>query len=99
VFENFGKVPLPPYIHRADNDSDRERYQTLFAAEPGAVAAPTAGLHFDRALLDALDRRGVRRATLTLHVGSGTFRPVRAGRVENHRMHAEHYRIGQDVAA
>jgi len=99
VFENLGKVPLPPYIHRADDDSDRERYQTLFAAEPGAVAAPTAGLHFDRALLDALDRRGVRRATLTLHVGSGTFRPVRAERVEDHRMHAEHYRIGEDVAA
>jgi len=89
--DRLGHVPLPPYIHRPDEASDRERYQTVFAREPGAIAAPTAGLHFDDALLAALDARGVERATVTLHVGLGTFKPVVAELVHEHRMDAERY--------
>ncbi|MEK6805082.1 MAG: tRNA preQ1(34) S-adenosylmethionine ribosyltransferase-isomerase QueA [Pseudomonadota bacterium] len=96
-FEAFldkaGHVPLPPYIHRADDRVDRDRYQTVFAKAPGAVAAPTAGLHFDAALLDAIAQRGVKTATLTLHVGAGTFQPLRVADVREHRMHAERYEI------
>ena len=88
-FERWGEVPLPPYIGRAPLPSDRERYQSIFARERGAVAAPTASLHFDAALLAALEARGVERACVTLHVGAGTFQPVRVDDLAAHRMHAE----------
>ncbi|MDR2876438.1 MAG: tRNA preQ1(34) S-adenosylmethionine ribosyltransferase-isomerase QueA [Chromatiales bacterium] len=84
-----GHMPLPPYITRADEAFDRERYQTVFAARDGAVAAPTAGLHFDAALLDTLAAAGIERAVVTLHVGAGTFQPVREEDLSRHRMHAE----------
>jgi S-adenosylmethionine:tRNA ribosyltransferase-isomerase len=87
--EAHGETPLPPYITRAAGFADRERYQTVFARAPGAVAAPTAGLHFDAALLEELVERGVERAFVTLHVGAGTFAPVRTQRVEDHELHAE----------
>ena len=93
VLERHGTVPLPPYISHPASAQDAERYQTIFAAVPGAVAAPTAGLHFDEALVERLRARGARIAKLTLHVGLGTFQPVRAPRVEEHRMHSERYRI------
>src|SRR5207244_10919752 len=89
----FGAVPLPPYIAHPPQAEDAERYQTVYAAVPGAVAAPTAGLHFDAAMLERLRERGARLATLTLHVGVGTFQPVRSERVEDHRMHPERYTI------
>jgi len=89
VFERCGEMPLPPYMKRAADDSDRERYQTVYAREPGAVAAPTAGLHFDAELLDACQQAGVASAHVTLHVGAGTFQPVRADDIRDHRMHAE----------
>jgi len=92
-FEGHGSVPLPPYVGREADDSDRERYQTVYADEPGAVAAPTAGLHFDRATLEAVTRRGVRIEQLTLHVGAGTFQPIRADDLASHHMHAERYRL------
>lgn len=88
-FERWGEVPLPPYIQRAPDESDRQRYQTVFAREPGAVAAPTASLHFDEALLAAIAARGVETAFVTLHVGAGTFQPLRTERIEEHVMHAE----------
>jgi len=88
-FAAHGEVPLPPYIERAPADEDRERYQTVFARTPGAVAAPTAGLHFDEALFARLEARGVERAYLTLHVGAGTFAPVRTEQIEAHRLHPE----------
>jgi len=93
VLERFGAVPLPPYIAHPARTEDAERYQTVYAATPGAVAAPTAGLHFDRALLASIEQRGAKLATLTLHVGAGTFQPVRCERVEEHRMHNERYTI------
>lgn len=99
VIERSGHVPLPPYITRADGALDRERYQTIFAARPGAVAAPTAGLHFDQALLEALDERGIRRVAVTLHVGAGTFQPVRTEHIEDHQMHAEHLEVSAAVCA
>ena len=89
VLERIGHVPLPPYIERADEAYDRERYQTVFARAPGAVAAPTAGLHFDATLLARLQALGIERAFITLHVGAGTFQPVRVEDVRAHRMHAE----------
>jgi S-adenosylmethionine:tRNA ribosyltransferase-isomerase len=89
VFEGHGEMPLPPYLKRAAEDFDRERYQTVYARVPGAVAAPTAGLHFDARLLDACERAGVAQARVTLHVGAGTFQPVRADDLSEHRMHAE----------
>jgi S-adenosylmethionine:tRNA ribosyltransferase-isomerase len=89
VFERCGEMPLPPYMKRAADDTDRERYQTVYAREPGAVAAPTAGLHFDAELLDACRQAGVASAHVTLHVGAGTFQPVRADDIRDHRMHAE----------
>ncbi|MBY6203987.1 tRNA preQ1(34) S-adenosylmethionine ribosyltransferase-isomerase QueA [Halomonas denitrificans] len=92
-----GHMPLPPYIAREDDASDRERYQTVYGRKPGAVAAPTAGLHFDEALLAALDARGIGRAFCTLHVGAGTFQPVRVERVEDHRMHPEWLDVSQDL--
>ncbi len=95
--EDHGHMPLPPYIERADDDHDRERYQTVFAREPGAVAAPTAGLHFDDALLQDLSWRGVEQATVTLHVGAGTFQPVRSERVEDHTMHSEVLQVSAET--
>jgi S-adenosylmethionine:tRNA ribosyltransferase-isomerase len=92
-------VPLPPYITHAPNSQDTERYQTVYAAHPGAVAAPTAGLHFDEAMLERLRARGARVAAVTLHVGFGTFQPVRVEAVEAHRMHRERYRIPADTQA
>jgi S-adenosylmethionine:tRNA ribosyltransferase-isomerase len=91
--EREGELPLPPYIERAPEASDRDRYQTVFAKERGAIAAPTAGLHFTPQLLEALRERGVLLATVTLHVGPGTFLPVRAARTEDHRMHRERYLV------
>ena len=88
-----GHVPLPPYITHTDSAEDESRYQTVFAKVPGAVAAPTAALHFDQALLDALDARGVRRANVTLHVGAGTFQPVKTENIADHTMHAERYDV------
>jgi len=93
VLERHGSVPLPPYIAHAPDAHDAERYQTVFAQNPGAVAAPTAGLHFDRALLKKIEARGARIAQLTLHVGFGTFQPLRVEQVEAHRMHRERYSI------
>lgn len=93
ALERVGHVPLPPYIERADQAGDRERYQTVYAREPGAVAAPTAGLHFDAALLEALRGRGVERTFVTLHVGAGTFQPLRGDAVEGQRLHAERVRV------
>jgi len=88
-FEQWGEVPLPPYIHRAADATDRERYQSIFARERGAVAAPTASLHFDASLVAQMEARGVGCACVTLHVGAGTFQPVRADDLESHTMHAE----------
>ncbi len=93
LLERFGHVPLPPYITHADTAEDARRYQTVFARHPGAVAAPTAALHFDQALLAALEARGVRHAAVTLHVGAGTFQPVRAERLEDHHMHSEWFEV------
>ena len=95
----IGHVPLPPYIKRDDSPLDRERYQTVFARERGSVAAPTAGLHFSTALVEALAARGIETVRLTLHVGYGTFQPVRVDRVEDHKLEAEHYEISADAAA
>ena len=98
-FEAHGAVPLPPYIDRAPSAADRERYQTLYARVPGAVAAPTAGLHFDETVFAALDARGVRREFLTLHVGAGTFAPVRVEDVDRHALHAERIEVAASVCA
>ncbi len=92
-----GHMPLPPYIQREDQDFDQTRYQTVYAREPGAVAAPTAGLHFDHALLDALRRQGVETAEVTLHVGAGTFQPVRVENLDAHRMHSEWLEVNEQV--
>jgi S-adenosylmethionine:tRNA ribosyltransferase-isomerase len=99
VMESIGHMPLPPYIDRADAALDRERYQTVYAARDGAVAAPTAGLHFDAALIGALRAAGVETAFLTLHVGAGTFQPVRTAEVEEHHMHAEYIDVGAPLCA
>jgi S-adenosylmethionine:tRNA ribosyltransferase-isomerase len=96
--EAAGHMPLPPYLHRADEDSDRERYQTVFARVKGAVAAPTAGLHLSQALLDRLENKGVQRASVTLHVGLGTFQPVTADDLDDHPMHSELYEIPEATA-
>ena len=95
LLEQHGHVPLPPYITHADEADDVRRYQTVFAREPGAVAAPTAALHFDEALLARLSARGVGQAHVTLHVGAGTFQPVRVERLEDHRMHSEWFEVPQ----
>ena len=97
--EAHGHTPLPPYIARTADETDRERYQTVFARAPGAVAAPTAGLHFDSAVLEALAARGIERAFLTLHVGAGTFAPVRTERVEDHELHVEWLEVSADTCA
>ena len=99
LLETHGHVPLPPYITRADDAADRERYQTVFARQPGAVAAPTAGLHFDAALLAALTARGVQQTFVTLHVGAGTFQPVRTADIESHQMHAEWLTVSAETVA
>ena len=93
LLERHGHVPLPPYITHEDGEDDVRRYQTVFAARPGAVAAPTASLHFDEALLAALAQAGVGQARVTLHVGAGTFQPVRAGTLAEHRMHSEWFEV------
>ncbi len=95
VLEQFGRLPLPPYIAHTPTADDEARYQTVYANEPGAVAAPTAGLHFDAAMLDALRQQGVRTARVTLHVGAGTFQPVRVEAIADHTMHSERYTIPQ----
>jgi S-adenosylmethionine:tRNA ribosyltransferase-isomerase len=98
LIDAMGHVPLPPYIHRDDTPEDRERYQTVFATHRGSIAAPTAGLHFDAPLLRALDDAGIERTTVTLHVGYGTFKPVRADRVEDHVVDPEPYEISPAAA-
>ncbi|MEZ5540496.1 MAG: tRNA preQ1(34) S-adenosylmethionine ribosyltransferase-isomerase QueA [Pseudomonadota bacterium] len=97
LLERHGHIPLPPYIRRPDESSDRERYQTVYAERPGAVAAPTAGLHFDAAILRRLAERGIGTACVTLHVGAGTFQPVRVDNLDEHVMHRELYEV--DAAA
>jgi len=97
LLEQYGHIPLPPYIRRADEKVDRERYQTVYAQSPGAVAAPTAGLHFDTAMIDRLTTRGVNTAYVTLHVGAGTFQPVRGDDIGSHVMHAERIDVPQPV--
>ena len=98
-FERFGAVPLPPYIHRSAQEADRERYQSIFAREAGAVAAPTASLHFDAALTAALGARQVARAFVTLHVGAGTFQPIRVEELASHVMHAERVQVPEATCA
>ena len=95
--DRHGVVPLPPYIERTTIAADRDRYQTVYAQAPGAVAAPTAGLHFDRELLDAIASNGIGQAYLTLHVGAGTFAPVRSRRIEDHELHAEWLRVPESL--
>jgi len=94
-----GHMPLPPYVKRQDTPADRERYQTVYARAEGSIAAPTAGLHFTSAIFDALRQRGIERVALTLHVGYGTFQPVRVENVDEHRMEAEHFEIEPEAAA
>lgn len=97
VLQQIGHMPLPPYIDRPDEEADKERYQTVYNKVPGAVAAPTAGLHFDDALLAQLKAKGVNFAFVTLHVGAGTFQPVRVEQIEDHKMHAEYVEVPQEV--
>src|SRR5665213_3584425 len=99
VVDAIGHVPLPPYIKRADRAGDRDRYQTVFARQRGSIAAPTAGLHFTPAILESLRQRGVELVEITLHVGYGTFQPVRVEQVEDHRLEAERYEISEPAAA
>lgn len=100
VLERVGQMPLPPYIRRKKPEQlDRERYQTVYASVPGAVAAPTAGLHFTPKLIQEIERKGVKIARLTLHVGLGTFRPIQTENIEKHHMHAEYYSVSANAAA
>jgi S-adenosylmethionine:tRNA ribosyltransferase-isomerase len=99
LIENLGHVPLPPYITRSDRPADRERYQTVYARERGSVAAPTAGLHFTPEILGRLRERGIETTEITLHVGLGTFQPVREDVVERHKLHKEHFSISEQAAA
>lgn len=96
--ERLGHVPLPPYIHRPDESSDHERYQTVYAEKPGAVAAPTAGLHFTREILEKIRSRGCETCEITLHVGLGTFQPIHTEILEEHKIHSEAYEISEDAA-
>lgn len=98
LLETYGHMPLPPYIDRPDESTDKERYQTVYNQKPGAVAAPTAGLHFDDAIMDALKQKGVNIDFVTLHVGAGTFQPVRVDNIFEHKMHAEYAEVPQSVA-
>ncbi|KVO66070.1 S-adenosylmethionine:tRNA ribosyltransferase-isomerase [Burkholderia ubonensis] len=97
LIEQYGRLPLPPYIEHDPDATDETRYQTVYASNPGAVAAPTAGLHFDEPLLAKLDAMGIERATLTLHVGAGTFQPVRVENLAEHKMHSEWYELPQSL--
>jgi S-adenosylmethionine:tRNA ribosyltransferase-isomerase len=97
ILDEIGHMPLPPYIDRPDEDSDRERYQTVYNEKPGAVAAPTAGLHFDEALLETLKNKGINFAFVTLHVGAGTFQPVKVDEIADHIMHAEYVEVPEDT--
>ena len=97
ILEQIGHIPLPPYIDRPDDDADRELYQTVYSQKPGAVAAPTAGLHFDQPMLEQLKVKGVEFAFVTLHVGAGTFQPVRVENINDHVMHSEYAEVPQDV--
>ncbi len=97
ILNDVGHIPLPPYIDREDNKADRERYQTVYAKNPGAVAAPTAGLHFDNELLAKLKAKGVNTAFVTLHVGAGTFQPVKVDDISKHHMHTEYAVVPEDV--
>lgn len=97
ILDQIGHMPLPPYITRADESADFTRYQTVFAQQAGAVAAPTAGLHFDQAMLDRLERQGITKAFVTLHVGSGTFQPVRVENLDEHIMHKEYYSVPEQT--
>lgn len=99
LLEQYGSLPLPPYIEHAADNFDEQRYQTVYAKEPGAVAAPTAGLHFDETLLATLQEKGVRLAYVTLHVGAGTFQPVRTENLAEHQMHSEWYTISEETVA
>ena len=99
ILEAIGHMPLPPYIDRPDEQADKERYQTVYNAKPGAVAAPTAGLHFDKPLLAQLQAKGVELAFVTLHVGAGTFQPVRVDKIEDHHMHKEYVEVPEAVIA
>lgn len=98
LLEAHGHMPLPPYIEREDEHTDRERYQTVYARRDGAVAAPTAGLHFDEALLEAMEQRGIEKAFVTLHVGAGTFQPVRVDNILEHHMHSEWIEVSEATA-
>ncbi|MCA9619952.1 MAG: tRNA preQ1(34) S-adenosylmethionine ribosyltransferase-isomerase QueA [Myxococcales bacterium] len=98
VLEEAGHMPLPPYLQRADEPADRERYQTIFASEPGAVAAPTAGLHFTPELVQRLAEAGIAMTTVTLHVGPGTFKPVKVAELDDHPMHGERYAVPPEAA-
>ncbi|NQZ10897.1 MAG: tRNA preQ1(34) S-adenosylmethionine ribosyltransferase-isomerase QueA [Algicola sp.] len=97
ILDEIGHMPLPPYIDRPDNDADRDRYQTVYGTVPGAVAAPTAGLHFDEQLMDALKHKGVETCFVTLHVGAGTFQPVRVDTIDEHVMHSEYIEVSPKV--
>jgi S-adenosylmethionine:tRNA ribosyltransferase-isomerase len=97
LLECYGHIPLPPYLRREDAEQDRQRYQTIYARVPGAVAAPTAGLHFDDLVMGRLAQRGIETAFVTLHVGAGTFQPVRVDNIEDHVMHQESLEVGADV--
>ncbi|BDU38365.1 tRNA preQ1(34) S-adenosylmethionine ribosyltransferase-isomerase QueA [Vibrio nigripulchritudo] len=97
ILNDIGHMPLPPYIDRPDEDADKERYQTVYNEKPGAVAAPTAGLHFDEELLEQIKAKGVEFAYVTLHVGAGTFQPVRVENINDHHMHAEYVEVPQEV--
>lgn len=97
LLEHCGHVPLPPYIERPDNEQDQQRYQTVYASEPGAVAAPTAGLHFDETMLQRLADKGVQTVNVTLHVGAGTFQPVRVERIHDHKLHEEYIEVTSEV--
>ena len=99
LLDNIGHIPLPPYITRADDSSDLTRYQTVFAKESGAVAAPTAGLHFDLAMMEKIKAKNISTTFVTLHVGSGTFQPVRVENLADHLMHKEYYEVSQQTVA
>ena len=97
ILDRIGHMPLPPYIDRPDEDSDKERYQTVYNEKPGAVAAPTAGLHFDDALLEQIKAKGIELAFVTLHVGAGTFQPVKVDEIADHIMHSEYVEVSEEV--
>ena len=98
TLNNLGHMPLPPYIQRRDDEADKSRYQTVYAREPGAVAAPTAGLHFNETFIEALSKKGVAHTFVTLHVGAGTFQPVRCDDIASHKMHSEWFELNQSCA-